>query len=257
MKPCLITLGLLLGILRLSYPQAAFADSAKELETRALLRLLDEMVDMKEFQSQDGISFKGALDLLAEKFAAKGKELRIQINNQAFKKGTTARSIVDGELPIRLSSTPRRLSVEAILRLILDQEDLDATFLIRNAMVEILPAKQAAPAVLLQTKVAAAFDRLPLEEVLQELSFQTGASVVLDTRAGEMAKTPITATFRNDVTLKAALCMVSEMAKLKMVEVPGGLFITTPAHADCLQKERAAPSGRQGKKSDNGVEKLK
>jgi hypothetical protein len=248
---------LLLGILWLSFLQPALADSPKEHETRTLLRLLDEMVDLKDFQNQEGLSFKGALDLLSEKVAARGKELRIQVNNGAFKKGTTARSIVDSELPIRFPTTPRRMSFDAVLRLVLDQEDLDATFLIRNGMVEILPASQATPAFLLQTKVAAEFNRRALEEALQDLSYLAGVTVVLDARAGELAKTPISAIFRNDVTLKAALCMVTEMAQLKMVVMPGGIFVTTPTHANCMQKELATPARTLGKKTTKGVEKVK
>ena len=257
MNQRLIPLGLLLGILLSGFPDRALADSEKEHQTRALLRLLDEMVDLKDFQNREDLSFKRALDLLREKCDVRGKELRIQINNQAFKKGTTARSIVDDQLPIRFPSTPRRLSLAGVLRLILDQEQLDATFLIRNAMVEILPTSQATPAVLLQTKVAVAFDRMPLEDVLQALSFQTGATVVLDTRAGELAKTPISATFRNDVTLKAALCMVTEMAQLKMVVMPGGVFVSTPTHASCMQKGMMTTPRTLGKKTTKGVDRVK
>ncbi len=252
-----IPLGLLLGILWLGYKDRALARSEKEAETNALLRLLDENMDLKDFQNQVGITFKGALDLISEKFAAKGKELPFRINYQAFKKGTTARSIVDGELPAKVPSTPRRLPVGTLLRIILEQEDLDATFLIRNGMVEILPAKQATPAWLLKNKVTGTFYRETLEDVLQALSFQTGATLVLDCRAGDLAKTPIRAMFRNDVTLEAALCMVTEMAQLKVVVMPGGIFITTPTHANGMQKEMLTPRPAKtlGEKTNKGVDK--
>jgi hypothetical protein len=246
-----IPLSVLLGILWLGFHESAFARSEKEAETFALLRLLDENLDLKDFQDQ-GITFKGVLDLISEKFSAKGKELLFRINYPAFKKGTTARSIVDGELPAKVPATARRLPVRTFLRMILEQEDLDATFLIRNGMVEIVTAKQTTPACLLQSKVTGAFYRETLEDVLQELSFQTGATLVLDCRAGDLAKTPIRAMFRNDVTLEAALCMVTEMAQLKMVVLPGGIFITTPAHANCMQKDMLTPAKTLGKKPNQG-----
>lgn len=244
---CSISLGVLLGVFWLGLQQRAFARSEKEAETNALLRLLDENMDMKDFQNE-GITCKGTLDLISEKFAAKGKELLFRINSQAFTKGTTAKSIVDGELPAKIPTAARRLPVSTILRMILEQDDLDATFLIRNGMVEILRAKLATPACLLQNRVSGAF-REPLEDVLAALSYQTGATLVLDSRAGEQTKTQIRATFRNDVTLEAALCMVAEMAQLKVVVMPGGIFITTPEHASCMQKEIRTPAKGLGKKS--------
>jgi hypothetical protein len=88
--------------------------------------------------------------------------------------------------------------------------------------------------------VQGAFVKTTLEDVLQDLAYQTGASVAIDPRAGEKARAAITATFRNDTTLEAALRMVAEMAELKLVVLPGGLFVTTPEHADKVLKERTA-----------------
>jgi hypothetical protein len=214
----------------------ASAESAQELSVRQLLRVLEEAVETKDFQDEQG--FEKALVLLKEKLAARGKELGLLVHNAEFKEGTHSRQIIDGQLPIKLPPSSGRLPLSMVLRLLLAQlDDEEATFLIRNGVVEILPARLATPGVLLQTKIAAVFARVPLEEALQILAYQTGMSIVLDNRASGQSKTNISATFRNDVTLEAAARLVAEMAELKLVVMPAGLFVTTPAHAEALQRE--------------------
>jgi hypothetical protein len=81
------------------------------------------------------------------------------------------------------------------------------------------------------------FKQRPLEEVIEELSELTGVSVVLDGRAKEKAKALVTARFRNDVAMQDAVRMLAEMAELKVVHLVTGLFVTTPAQAQAMQKE--------------------
>ncbi len=233
----ILSCGVLLGVLGLGLPARAGVGSRLEAETSALVKLLDEPIDTKDLKEEVNAG-KSFLNSLAEKIAAKGRELPIQIHVEAFKKGTKARSILDGELPFPTPHLPRRMSAGAFLRIMLAQfDDVETTFLIRNGVVEILPTKLATPKYLLQQRVTGSYYQEPLGEVLRTLSYQTGATVVLDSRAGELVKAPITATFHNDVTLEAALRMVSEMAELKLVELADGLFVTTPPHAEILQQE--------------------
>jgi hypothetical protein len=225
-------------VLVLVGPGRAASETPGEVETATLLRMLEETIDTKDFGNP--MALKELMGLLYEKFAAKGKELPILINEAAIKKvGGTAE---DWEAkPVRLPVYPKRLSVALVLRIALGQiETFEATYLLRQGGVEILPAKHATPAHLLKCQVQGAFVKTTLEDVLQDLAYQTGASVAIDPRAGEKARAAITATFRNDTTLEAALRMVAEMAELKLVVLPGGLFVTTPEHADKVLKERTA-----------------
>jgi hypothetical protein len=229
------------------FPDRAAAGSVKGMESNRIIKALDELVDLTDLNKEppEGTANKGPLELISDRAAARGVELSFHINWEGFKEGTKARQLLAGELPYRIPKTsPRRLPAVALLRILVAQmDDVETTFLIRNGVVEILPAKLAAPTFLLQCKVTGAFERTNLEEVLQALSYQTGATLVLDPRAGELARTHITATFRNDVTLEAALRMVTEMSNLKLVMMPGGLFVTTPSHAIMLHKEgRTVPS---------------
>src|SRR5262249_44821825 len=73
-----------------------------------------------------------------------------------------------------------------------------ATYLVRRGMVEITTGEGASPE---RQAVRAAFVKRPLEEALEELSDQTGISIVLDARAGDRGRTPVTASFRSEVSL--------------------------------------------------------
>jgi hypothetical protein len=232
MKPRSHVTGVVLGLVLLCGGRAAWAGTPRENETRAMLRALEDVLDVRALGDS-----KGPMEFLTEKLATRAIQLSFYINPEAFPKGSTARQIVDGTLPLRMPLLPPRMSGLALLRVIASQIDEDATFLVRQGVVEFVPAKQATPAFLLQSKVACGFTRESLEEVVQTLSWQTGATIVIDARAEEKSRTPITATFRNDATLEAALRMVTEMAQLKLVVMPGGLFVTTPAHAEALSKE--------------------
>lgn len=220
-------------------PESKPANS-KMAATDALLRILDQEISTKDLPG----TFWSLLDYLTAKMHDAGKELPFFVDVRVFSKDV--RSVIDGELPpprLKLQPLPPRMSVRAILQLAVNQFDGDeATFLIRQGRVEITTKKAAALANLLKQTVAAAFDRQPLEFVLDDLSELTGVSVVINGRAKDKVGTPVTARFRNDVPLLEALRLVTESAGLKLVQLPGGpgptraLFVTTPEHAQILQR---------------------
>ena len=202
--------------------------------TDELMRHLDREIATKELPN----SFFPLLDYLS------GYGVPFFVDIKVFSKDV--QSVIDGELPpprFRLQPLPRQMSVRAILQMAVEQFDgEEATFLIRQGRVEITTKKAAALPNLLKQTFAASFDRQPLEFVLDDLSEMTGVSVVIDGRAKEKVREPITARFRNDVALLEALRMVTESAGLKLVELAGdggptrALFVTTPEHARTLQK---------------------
>jgi hypothetical protein len=209
--------------------------------TDALMHTLDREISTKDLFPN---SFYGVLSHLTDKMREVGKELPFFVDASVFSKDVQA--VNEGQIPpplLKPQSLPPRMSVRAILQMALPQFDGgEATFLIRQRRVEITTKKAAALHNLLQQTVAASFDRQPLEFVLDDLSEITGVSVVLDGRAQDKMRTPITARFRNDVSLLEALRMVTASAGLKLVELPGGptatraLFVTTPEHAQLLQR---------------------
>ena len=175
----------------------------KMASTDALLRTLDQEVSTKNLPR----SFWLLLDYLTDKVRETGKELPFFVDVRVFSKEVQA--VIDGELPpptFKLQSLPPRMTVRAILQMVLPQFDGgEATFLIRHHRVEITTKKVATLPALLKQTIAATFDRQPLEFVLDDLSEITGVSVISDGRAQDKLCTPITARFRNDVPLLEAL----------------------------------------------------
>ena len=211
----------------------------KLARTDALVRLLDQEIPTKDLPR----SFWDLLDYLTARTGEAGQELPFFVDVRHFSKEVQA--VLDGQLPpprFKLHPLPPRMSVRAILHFAVNQFDGgQATFLIRQGRVELTTREAAALPNLLKQTFAASFDRHPLEFVLDDLSEITGVSVVIDGRAKDRLRTPVTARFRNDVPLLEALHMVTESAGLKLVVLPASpgparaLFVTTPEHARAMQ----------------------
>jgi hypothetical protein len=81
--------------------------------------------------------------------------------------------------------------------------------------------------------------------VFEEFSSQTGISLVIDDRHADKLDIPMTATFRNDVTLEDALTIVTNKANLKVARLPSALYVTSPENARSLEAERKEPSRKK------------
>lgn len=198
---------------------------SKEPTTRDLLAWLQEPIDVTPFQKP--MNLKEGLDKFAATFAAGGQELPLLIDREMFKEENPDAPDLD-DTQIQFQKSPRRMTADAALRLMLAKIPTNnATFLVRRGCIEITTHYRAAPARLFETPVATSFTKRPLTEVLEALADQTGATIVVDPRAGEKAQSPITATFRNSVSLEAAVRLLAEIAGLQ-VHVKGGeiLFLT-------------------------------
>jgi hypothetical protein len=204
--------------------------SPRVRETDVLMRFLDESIDLKDLK--EGASFPS----VGEWAQARGKELPIFVDVKAFQE-ESSQALFRGEIPPpKLLGLPRRMRVGDLLQLIVAQLEEESTLLIRKNRVEITTKKAASRDNLLKQTFVASFDQHPLEFILEDLADITGVSVIIDGRSKEKIRTPVTARFRNDVPLRDALRMVTESAELKLVILPGGLFVTTPSHADVLEK---------------------
>ena len=217
------------------------APNPKMAGTDALLDTLDLEISTKDLFPN---SFYGVLTFLTDKVRERNRELPFYVDASVFSK--EVRDVNEGLIPpplLKAELLPPGMAVRAILEMGLRQFDGgEGTFLVRQRQVEITTRTAASLPNLLKQTVAVSFDQQPLEFVLDDLSEITGVSVVLDGRAGDRMRTPVTARFRNDVPLLEALRMVTESAGLKLVELPGGpvgtraLFVTTPEHAETLQR---------------------
>jgi len=212
-------------------------------ETTELIRTLQERIESKNLI--DPIPLNQAMQFLHEQLAAKGKELPILINTAAFRMEGMP-DVANTE--VALSAIPKQHTVQAIL----DQTHarVEATYLLRQGRIEIVPISHATIEHLLTQPILARYEQRPLQEVLQDLADLTGATIVLDARGGESAKEPITATLRNSATLEDALRMSVEAAGLKFVVLRSSIYVTTPANARAIQQEQndtPAPAPRVGR----------
>jgi hypothetical protein len=212
-------------------------------QTRALLSLMYQEVDVKPLQAPH--SLRESLQLLSDAVAAKGKELPIVIDVQAFKDENPEAPDIH-ETQIRFPTFPRRMTLVNALRLALAQVPTrNATFLIRGDVIEITTFTEASNERLLGKRVSLTFDRVRLRDALDKLSAETGLSVIVDNRVGPKADMSVTALFRNDVTMEAALRLLVDMADLKLLIISDVVYITTPTHAKTLMEEEAKRQGAQ------------
>jgi hypothetical protein len=223
----LVAMGVVCGIVHEARAQKSA--SQRTNETAMLMRLLDETINVKDLK--DGPSFL-ALEEWAQE---RGKDLPIFIDIKAFQKESSL-ALFRGEIPPpKLLGLPRRMRVGEILQALVAQFEEESALLIRKNRVEITTRKAASRDALLKQTFVATFEQRPLQLILEELADMTGVSVIIDGRSKEKIQTPVSARFHNDVLLCDALRMVTESAELKLVLLPGGVFVTTPSHASLLE----------------------
>jgi hypothetical protein len=204
-------------------------ETPKERAAVAILKKLQKPINLdRGFDT--GTPLKDALELLSDRH-----QLTIIIDSQAFL--DPAGEIGDVEqVPVKLPKIAN-IPLGTVLRLVLAQVPLGATYLIRNEFIEIVPARHVTRGRILHQKVTASFDKKPLDEALEELADATGVSVIVDQSLGDKAKTNVKATFKNDVSLETAVRLLADMAELKAVRVGNALYVTSRAKADALRTE--------------------
>jgi hypothetical protein len=208
-----------------------------EPTTRDLFRWLDESLDMRDFQG--AMSLKEVLKKFADRFAAKGKELPIYVDKDAFEhEAAEAPDIY--ETPVKFPLTPRRRKLGEALQFALSKIATgNGTFLVRRGLIEVTTTEQASPAVLLQSKVRPNFEKRPLAEALDELSDKTGATILLDPRLGEKARSLITANFRSDISLDIAVKVLAETAGLHAQVYEDSFLLITSSPREGKQEKRS------------------
>jgi hypothetical protein len=224
-----------------SVTASAFAQAPPELTSRDIIRVLQTPIDMKDFQS-GGMVFKDVLSLIYDTVAEqgllgkKGIGLPILIDQQGFKDAAPeAPDLYEGQ--VRFPPYPKRMTLATALQYAIVQAiPVEATFVIRRGTVEITAAKSATLDKLLQQKILANYEQKRLDEVLHELAEQTGVSILLDSRAKDKHAMPVTAFFRNDISVRDVLTILANMADLQIVELTSAIYVTTPANAEVLRK---------------------
>jgi len=181
---------------------------------------------------------KDALEFLSDRY-----DLTILIDTKAFEQIDIQKV---EEQPVQL---PRMVgvSMSTVLRLLLKQLQSDrgsGTYILKRDFILILPTPHATPAEWHSidrrqiVTVDVDFDRSPLDEALRHLADSSGINIVLDARAGDKGRKPVTANM-NDVPVDTAVRLLAEMADLKSLAIDNVLFVTTRESAKELQEEQA------------------
>jgi hypothetical protein len=229
-----------LGVLALAeenvVSRAATGGKARVPGVREVAALLQQTLETDGFQGP--MSLKESLALLQEKVKQRGGELPIHVDQGAFKEeNPEGAAIYDTQ--VSFPEFPRQMKLAHFLYLMLSRVDPpNATFLIRPGYVEITTISNADISRLLGQAVHVSFNRTPLALALEELYQSTGVPVILDTRAWRQAKKPISANFTNNPSLGGVLLVLSEMGGLKLLIGDNMIYLTTPAHARQLLRER-------------------
>jgi hypothetical protein len=195
-----------------------------------------------------------ALNTLAEKY-----DLTFEVNESAFDgMPDVLKTAVIGERPIPKMTNVR---VEKILRTVLARipGPPAATYTFRNDAIEIttVEVQQAeiwgnytGPFLPLTN---GRFTKTPLEDVLKELSAQTDFTILLDARAAEQGKTPVSARLAN-TPLDTAVRLLADMADLQSVHLDNVLYVTTKAKAEALEAQLTKEQPKEKPCSIGGVD---
>jgi hypothetical protein len=170
-------------------------------------------------------------------YLTKITDLTFEINEQAFK-DEMIDSVLDKTMgrPIpKMNGVPTETGLRRALARI--PAPSGTTFVVRGGVVEITTRRAASPLTWQEApEVTLGFDKRPLQEALQEIADATGVNVVLDARAAEKGKTPVTATMRG-VGVDTAVQLLASMADLVIQPVENVLYVTTKENAKALRAE--------------------
>jgi hypothetical protein len=168
---------------------------------------------------------KDVLEFISDRF-----NLTLIVNDVAFKSLEPPLENV-GETHVKLPKMPH-VNLYTVLRLVLS--GIKGTYIVREGFVEILTPEAVRE--LIKTPVHVTAKQQTLADVLEDLSEQTGANIVLDLRAEEKAQTLVTATLQ-DISLQNAVNVLSNMADLKSVVFDNVILVTTAENAEEMRRE--------------------
>ncbi|HWG44340.1 MAG TPA: hypothetical protein VN688_16295 [Gemmataceae bacterium] len=192
---------------------------------------------------------------------AKRYNLAFDINEHAFK-DAHLKEVSRLEIATPSAIPEMHTKVGTVLQKVLLRISPSATYIIRDDVIEITTMKAVRkeffpdrPTGPLPPLVSAAFDKVPLETALKQLSRQNH-SIVVDARTAKEAVTPVTADLMN-VPQDTAVRMLADMAGLTVVPLDNVLYVTSRDNAFNLmeEQERLRRQWRQHKKEEKDATK--
>jgi hypothetical protein len=169
------------------------------------------------------MTFKEFAGLLYEAIQRRGQELPLLVDKAGFH----ADDLPDFyEITVQFPPYPKTMSVMTALRVALSQSPVEATYLIRQGRIDIVPASRATLPHLLKQRITADFSRMPFTEVVHALAEMTGVSIQLDGRLSVKELPAVTARFRNDMALRDVLRVIADLAGAQVTELETGVVIS-------------------------------
>jgi hypothetical protein len=168
-------------------------------------------------------------------------DVNFDINEKAFKFDNIM-EVEKSEIAVTPIPAMKNVRLSTILRKILSRVPAPsgATYLVRSDRIEITTGTFQAPEIWGRyggphlPLVNATLAKSPLEDAIKELAEQTEFNVILDNRAADKAKIPVSATLRN-MPLDTALRLLADMADLRSVHLDNVLYVTTKENAAELE----------------------
>jgi hypothetical protein len=206
-----------------------------------LLNILDQRIELKQIRDAGSMTLKEALTMVIDLIAKQnGKEFPILIDTEAFKADYPDAPDIY-ETKVQFPPLPRQMTVASAIRFALNMvATKEATYVVLPDHILITTYRMTSPEQKLNEKIRGVFENRPLGAVLRELSESAGATIVVDNRASDKAKTEVSAAFVNDIDLAGALRVLTEMADLKVLVLDGTIYVTTLDHANALRAEKLA-----------------
>jgi len=240
----MLALVLALGLLAFAGQAQDKKPAAKPEEKVAALsinQLRDKLSVLGEAEL-DAMPLREAVAFFQQTFG-----LTIVIDTEAFKTDLQIAEVENQQVKLpRL----RGVKLETLLRKVISQ--VNGVLLFRPGHLEVTTPQRLVveagrelgnvdvsaglPPALRLPLVQAEYDQRPLGEILKETADWTGATIVLDPRARDKAKEPLTVTLRN-VPVDTAVRLLADIADLKFVTLDAVHYVTTKDNAKTLQAE--------------------
>jgi hypothetical protein len=215
-------------------------DGKKTPASRKPAAILQELIDTADIE-QRPLPLSEVLGWLRGHLEKRGMPLTVEFDSEGFREESADVPDPLGA-QVKVPAFSRKVTVAQFLRSLLKQlPQHDGAMLVLGDRVVLTTANRASLPFRLAAPFVADYDNRKLGEVLHELADKTGITIVTSPRAADKLDRPISATFRGDLTLGAALRMLTELAELKAVVLDGGgILVTTADQVAAIRNDAAA-----------------
>jgi RNA polymerase sigma factor (sigma-70 family) len=222
-----------------------------KLRTKDLIDRLSSSIDFGGFDDPK-MTLQDALEFLEKSY-----ELTFDVSEPAFRAaGYTDKSVMQEPIATQPIPRMRGISLATLLNKILSRittpVGLEATYLLRPGHLLITTRSYAQMEAFREHSrdvplVNVVWDKRPLGEALVELAVSQGLNLLIDPRADEKAKTPVSATLLN-VPADTAIRVLADMADLQPAFLDNVIYLTSKENAKRLEQEtkKRPPEQREG-----------